>query len=272
MKHADASPSWMTTLSSSQKYWTPATSCRRSTFARYVLVAVSALFQNHTPQSESNPLWQTKPSRPPHSCKLVTLLPMATAPPPWAVATCSWSVNYSWAWCIHSVCAQRCTHRCVHSIHIGVHRACTQVYTHLHTDHAHRGMYTEVCTQSMHVHILGTGKWLPPTLLLNMISGCAIIRMRGHFRYDEMLHKALVFSGFCFCFQLCQPGTLPSRAVGYAWKLVYSTERNGFSLKTMYRTLSSVDTPVLLVIRDTQAEVSFTEDLAGPSGRWGGSC
>ena len=62
----------------------------------------------------------------------------------------------------------------------------------------------------------------------------------------------------CLIYQLCEPGVLPSRAVGYSWKLLYSTEKNGFSLNTMYRTLKTVDTPVLLVIRDTQSEVGFS--------------
>ena len=46
------------------------------------------------------------------------------------------------------------------------------------------------------------------------------------------------------------------RAVGYNWVLSFSTEANGFSLNTMYRTLADVDTPCLIVIMDTNRNVT----------------
>ncbi|XP_076024155.1 nuclear receptor coactivator 7 [Genypterus blacodes] len=48
---------------------------------------------------------------------------------------------------------------------------------------------------------------------------------------------------------------LPARVQGYPWKLVYSTVRHGTSLKTLYRNLAEVDSPVLLVVKDMDNQV-----------------
>ncbi|XP_073532125.1 nuclear receptor coactivator 7 isoform X3 [Phyllobates terribilis] len=48
---------------------------------------------------------------------------------------------------------------------------------------------------------------------------------------------------------------LPARVQGYPWHLVYSTQQHGTSLKTLYRNLSSLDSPVLLVIKDMDNQV-----------------
>ena len=45
------------------------------------------------------------------------------------------------------------------------------------------------------------------------------------------------------------------RAMGYAWMLTFSTETNGFSLGTLYRTLADVEGPCLIVVFDTNANV-----------------
>ncbi|XP_075681946.1 oxidation resistance protein 1 isoform X3 [Rhinoderma darwinii] len=48
---------------------------------------------------------------------------------------------------------------------------------------------------------------------------------------------------------------LPPRTIGYPWTLVYSTEKHGMSLKTLYRTMLGLDTPVLLVIKDSDTQI-----------------
>ncbi|XP_033934207.1 nuclear receptor coactivator 7 isoform X3 [Pseudochaenichthys georgianus] len=53
--------------------------------------------------------------------------------------------------------------------------------------------------------------------------------------------------------ELCQE--LPPRTVGYSWHLTYSTSRHGASLKSLYRKLSKLDSPVLIVIKDALDEI-----------------
>ena len=48
---------------------------------------------------------------------------------------------------------------------------------------------------------------------------------------------------------------MPPRTVGYPWSLIYSTERHGFSLKTMYRHMHHIDSPILLVVKDSRENV-----------------
>ncbi|KAJ8354092.1 hypothetical protein SKAU_G00216590 [Synaphobranchus kaupii] len=50
-------------------------------------------------------------------------------------------------------------------------------------------------------------------------------------------------------------GHLPARTQGYPWRLVYSTAVHGTSLKTLYRNLAHIDSPVLLVIKDMDKQV-----------------
>lgn len=61
--------------------------------------------------------------------------------------------------------------------------------------------------------------------------------------------------------ELCKH--LPARALGYSWTLVYSTSKHGFSLKTLYRKMSNVESPVLLTISDTNGAV-FGAMSSGP--------
>ncbi|XP_061234397.1 nuclear receptor coactivator 7 isoform X4 [Neopsephotus bourkii] len=49
--------------------------------------------------------------------------------------------------------------------------------------------------------------------------------------------------------------SLPARVQGYLWRLVYSTLEHGTSLKTLYRRSSSLDSPVLLVIKDMDNQI-----------------
>uniref|UniRef100_A0A3B5B7V4 TLDc domain-containing protein n=1 Tax=Stegastes partitus TaxID=144197 RepID=A0A3B5B7V4_9TELE len=53
--------------------------------------------------------------------------------------------------------------------------------------------------------------------------------------------------------ELCKE--LPPRTVGHTWQLAYSTSRHGASLKSLYRKLSTTDSPALIVIKDALDEV-----------------
>ncbi|XP_064412217.1 nuclear receptor coactivator 7 isoform X2 [Latimeria chalumnae] len=48
---------------------------------------------------------------------------------------------------------------------------------------------------------------------------------------------------------------LPARTQGYQWRLAYSTAVHGTSLKTLYRNLAPVDSPVLLVVKDMDNQI-----------------
>ena len=48
---------------------------------------------------------------------------------------------------------------------------------------------------------------------------------------------------------------LPARAVGYPWRLIYSSDKHGFSLQTLYRFMAAVESPVLLLIKDSNDRV-----------------
>ncbi|KRT84418.1 hypothetical protein AMK59_2995, partial [Oryctes borbonicus] len=48
---------------------------------------------------------------------------------------------------------------------------------------------------------------------------------------------------------------LPARAEGYVWTLVFSTSQHGFSLNSMYRKMYKLESPILLVIEDTDNNV-----------------
>ena len=48
---------------------------------------------------------------------------------------------------------------------------------------------------------------------------------------------------------------LPARVQGYLWRLAYSSQNHGTSLKTLYRNLLELDSPVLLVLKDMDNQV-----------------
>ncbi|XP_069702261.1 oxidation resistance protein 1 isoform X6 [Periplaneta americana] len=48
---------------------------------------------------------------------------------------------------------------------------------------------------------------------------------------------------------------LPARAEGYVWTLVFSTSQHGFSLNSMYRKMNRLESPILMVIEDTEHNV-----------------
>jgi len=56
-------------------------------------------------------------------------------------------------------------------------------------------------------------------------------------------------------FALQLASRLPARVQIYPWRLAYSTVRHGTSLKTLYRSLADVDSPVLMVIKDMDNQV-----------------
>ncbi|OQR78581.1 oxidation resistance protein 1-like [Tropilaelaps mercedesae] len=66
---------------------------------------------------------------------------------------------------------------------------------------------------------------------------------------------------------------IPARAEGYAWRLVYSTTRHGFSLKTFYREMARHDGPVLLAITDTEGALfgAFVSQSIHPSDHFYGT-
>jgi len=56
---------------------------------------------------------------------------------------------------------------------------------------------------------------------------------------------------------------LPPRLINHSWMLTFSTERDGFALSTLYRKMQEIDSPVLLVIQDTEDNL-FGSFLSGP--------
>ncbi|XP_016313731.1 oxidation resistance protein 1-like isoform X3 [Sinocyclocheilus anshuiensis] len=48
---------------------------------------------------------------------------------------------------------------------------------------------------------------------------------------------------------------LPPRTVGYHWNLAFSTSKHGMSIKTLYRAMQDQDSPMLLVIKDSDGQI-----------------
>uniref|UniRef100_A0A672HNZ6 Oxidation resistance protein 1 n=1 Tax=Salarias fasciatus TaxID=181472 RepID=A0A672HNZ6_SALFA len=48
---------------------------------------------------------------------------------------------------------------------------------------------------------------------------------------------------------------LPPRTIGYPWTLAFGTSKHGMSIKTLYRAMQGQDTPVLMVIKDSDGQV-----------------
>uniref|UniRef100_A0A4W4EBQ4 Oxidation resistance protein 1 n=1 Tax=Electrophorus electricus TaxID=8005 RepID=A0A4W4EBQ4_ELEEL len=48
---------------------------------------------------------------------------------------------------------------------------------------------------------------------------------------------------------------LPPRTIGYPWTLAFSTAKHGMSIKTLYRIMQGLDSPVLLVIKDSDGQL-----------------
>lgn len=62
-----------------------------------------------------------------------------------------------------------------------------------------------------------------------------------------------LFAVFFFREKLC--AHLPARAEGYSWSLVFSTSQHGFSLNSLYRKMHKLESPILIVIEDTDHNV-----------------
>lgn len=58
---------------------------------------------------------------------------------------------------------------------------------------------------------------------------------------------------------------LPARAEGYSWSLVFSTSQHGFSLNSLYRKMHKLESPILIVIEDTEKNVSQSQRWKIPS-------
>ncbi|XP_052009489.1 nuclear receptor coactivator 7-like isoform X2 [Xyrauchen texanus] len=56
---------------------------------------------------------------------------------------------------------------------------------------------------------------------------------------------------------------LPPRTIGHTWQLSYSTDKHGASLKTLYRKLRTIESPVLILIKDHNQQV-FGSMLSHP--------
>ncbi|XP_056330669.1 oxidation resistance protein 1a isoform X2 [Danio aesculapii] len=48
---------------------------------------------------------------------------------------------------------------------------------------------------------------------------------------------------------------LPPRTIGYPWNLAFSTSKHGMSIKTLYRAMQDQDSPMLLVIKDSDGQI-----------------
>lgn len=77
------------------------------------------------------------------------------------------------------------------------------------------------------------------------------------FCLDEIVAVALASSSMMCFNNLFQQlaAHMPARTQGYPWQLVYSTAVHGSSLKTLYRNMVGLDSPVLLVIKDLHKKV-----------------
>uniref|UniRef100_A0A8C1SYI9 Oxidation resistance protein 1 n=1 Tax=Cyprinus carpio TaxID=7962 RepID=A0A8C1SYI9_CYPCA len=48
---------------------------------------------------------------------------------------------------------------------------------------------------------------------------------------------------------------LPARTIGYPWSLAFSTSKHGMSIKSLYRAMQAQDSPVLMVIKDSDGQL-----------------
>ena len=69
----------------------------------------------------------------------------------------------------------------------------------------------------------------------------------------------LSYLSVCLSVCMCQlMAHLPARAEGSSWHLLYSSSVHGYSLRTLYRLMMGVDSPILLIVMDTDHHVSLS--------------
>ncbi|XP_053382496.1 nuclear receptor coactivator 7-like isoform X4 [Mercenaria mercenaria] len=68
----------------------------------------------------------------------------------------------------------------------------------------------------------------------------------------ELIGESTIFGEYHIS-ELCQ--VMPGRTVGYPWTLIYSTDKHGFSLKTLYRDMLGLESPILIAVKDTSDNV-----------------
>ncbi|NWI54768.1 NCOA7 protein, partial [Calyptomena viridis] len=73
--------------------------------------------------------------------------------------------------------------------------------------------------------------------------------------YLKRVHPVLRISAAVLLRIFMLARRLPARVQGYPWHLAYSTLEHGTSLKTLYRKSASLDSPVLLVIKDMDNQI-----------------
>lgn len=76
------------------------------------------------------------------------------------------------------------------------------------------------------------------------------------------------FFGYFFTHREKLCAHLPARAEGYSWSLVFSTSQNGFSLNSLYRKLQRIESPILIVIQDTDNNVSIEYEYYSLMGQY----
>ncbi|XP_060560372.1 nuclear receptor coactivator 7-like isoform X4 [Ruditapes philippinarum] len=68
----------------------------------------------------------------------------------------------------------------------------------------------------------------------------------------ELIGESTILKEFHIS-ELCQ--VMPGRTVGYPWTLIYSTDKHGFSLKTLYRDMVGLESPILIAVKDTNDNI-----------------
>lgn len=106
-------------------------------------------------------------------------------------------------------------------------------------------------------------RWFSPSLswfiLTNICQSKTCVILSKYLRYLlcatslSDLWANCIFTSPSLDLQLAR--RLPARVQGYPWRLAYSTLEHGTSLKTLYRKSASLDSPVLLVIKDMDNQV-----------------